>query len=103
MNVLFTDDPTAEDKIKEDCVPGSPHITFYYQSGVEIELVNPQPGSGYFSSKIAVLEGDDTLKIARRLAKLWKQIKGQSFFFSLSFVFKVIKLSQTEYRNCFIF
>merc|ERR1711911_169913 len=74
LNVLFTDDPT-EDKIKEDCVPGSPHITFYYQSGVEIELVNPQPGSGYFSSKIAVLEGDDTLKIARRLAKLWKQIK----------------------------
>ena len=76
LNILFTDDPTVEEKIKEDCVPGSPHITFYYQAGVEIKLTNPQPGSGFFTVTLSVIEGDNPLKIARRLAKHYKQIKG---------------------------
>lgn len=80
LNILFTDDPTVDDKIKEDCVPGSPHITFYYQPGVEIELINPQPSSGFFTTKLTILEGDNSLKIARRLAKYYKQIKGWLHF-----------------------
>jgi len=75
LNILFTDDPTVDDKIKEDCVPGSPHITFSTQQGVEIDLINPQPMSGVFNLKLSLLEKDTPLKIARRLAKHFKQIK----------------------------
>ena len=76
LNVLFTDDPTAEEKIKEDCVPGSPHITFYYQQGVDIDFVNSQPCSGLFEVKLSVISGDTPSKLANRLTKYYKQIKG---------------------------
>ena len=76
LNVLFSDDPTADEKIKEDCVPGSPHITFRHEPGVSISLVNPQPLSGLFEVKLTVMQGDTPAKLASRLVKHHKQIKG---------------------------
>lgn len=76
MNVLYSDDQTADDKIKEDCVPGSPHITFWHQPGVPISFVNPQPLSSLFEVKLSVTSGDTPVKLATRLAKHHKQIKG---------------------------
>ena len=77
MNVLYSDDPTADDKIKEDCVPGSPHITFRFQPGVSVSFINPQPLSGLFEVKLSVIEGDTPAKLATRLTKHHKQIKGK--------------------------
>lgn len=76
MNVLYSDDALADEKIKEDCVPGSPHITFRHQPGVPITLMNPQPLSGLFEVKIDIIQGDTPAKIANRLTKHHKQIKG---------------------------
>lgn len=76
LNVLYSDDSTADEKIKEDCVPGTPHITFRHQPGVSINFVNPQPLSGLFEVKLTVMQGDTPAKLVSRLVKHHKQIKG---------------------------
>ncbi|XP_046652789.1 leucine--tRNA ligase, cytoplasmic-like [Daphnia pulicaria] len=75
LNVLYSDDSTADEKIKEDCVPGTPHITFRHQPGVSINFVNPQPLSGLFEVKLTVMQGDTPAKLVSRLVKHHKQIK----------------------------
>lgn len=60
-------------------MPGSPHITFWHQSGVPISFVNPQPLSSLFEVKLSVITGDTPVKLANRLAKHHKQIKGNYF------------------------
>lgn len=94
MNVLYSDDPTADEKIKEDCVPGVPHITFRYQPGVSINFLNPQPLSGLFEVKLAVMQGDTPAKLASRLVKHHKQIKG---------TFTVNRSSDGFYMHVFFF
>ena len=76
--MLYTDDPSADEKIREDCVPGTPHITFYNQPGVSIDVVNLQPHSGLFEVRLSIIEGDTVAKLASRLVKHHKQIKGTS-------------------------
>lgn len=76
LDILNSDDPTADEKIREDCVPGAPHITFRHQPGVRINFINPQPLSGLFEVKLSVTQGDTPGKLAARLVKHHKQIKG---------------------------
>jgi leucyl-tRNA synthetase len=64
IDVQFTD--AAPEKIKEDCCPGQPFITF----------VNPVPHNGLFTEFLKIMEGDDTGKLAGRLAKSCRAIKG---------------------------
>ena len=73
--MLFSDDKDADDKIREDCVPGVPHITFYNQPGVMVNFINPQSLSGLFEVKLSIVEGDTPSKLANRLTKFHKQIK----------------------------
>jgi leucyl-tRNA synthetase len=55
--------------IKEECCPGSPHITFHAEPSVVVELVNRQPGSGYFSAAIQILSGDSVHKVKERMVR----------------------------------
>ena len=74
--MLYSDDQSADDKIREDCVPGAPHITFYNQPGVMVNFINPQFLSGLFEVKLLIVDGDTPSKLANRLTKFHKQIKG---------------------------
>jgi leucyl-tRNA synthetase len=76
LKMLYSDDPTADEKIREDCVPGAPHVSFYYQAGVDMAFINPQPHSGLFEAKLPVMPGDTPLKLAIRIVKHHRQIKG---------------------------
>jgi len=76
--VLYTDDPSCDDRIKEDCVPGAPHVTFYHQPGVPVQFVNPQAHNGLFEVQLSVREGDTPAKLAVRLLKHHKQIKSMA-------------------------
>jgi len=86
--VLFSDDKDADDKIREDCVPGVPHITFYNQPGVVVNFINPQSLSGLFEVKLSIVEGDTPSKLANRLTKFHKQIKGIWFVYLYLKLFK---------------
>ena len=71
----------------EDCRPGAPFITFKTESSVALNLVNNQAFSGLFETKLPVLEGDTTVSIAKRLARMergvkdWKAVELYRFLF----------------------
>ncbi|XP_004854402.1 leucine--tRNA ligase, cytoplasmic isoform X2 [Heterocephalus glaber] len=68
----------AEDKVREDCCPGKPLNVFRTEPGVPVSLVNPQPSSGHFSTKIEIRQGDNCDSIIRRLMKAERGIKDLS-------------------------
>uniref|UniRef100_A0A0B7B5B4 Uncharacterized protein n=1 Tax=Arion vulgaris TaxID=1028688 RepID=A0A0B7B5B4_9EUPU len=59
----------ADDKVKEDCCPGKPFISFITESSVEVSLINPQPFSGLFDMKLNIFDGDNIHKVISRIAK----------------------------------
>lgn len=75
LEVRYSDDPSADDKIREDCVPGVPHVTFCHQPGVYLDFRNPQPQSGLFDARLPVWQGDTPLKLASRIVKYHRHIK----------------------------
>ena len=71
----------------EDCRPGAPFITFRTEPSVALNIVNNQAFSGLFETKLPVLEGDTTVSIAKRLARVergvkdWKTVELYRFLF----------------------
>lgn len=57
------------DKVKEDCCPGKPFITFTTEPSVTLRFVNPQAYSGLFEVKLPIFQGDTVQKIKARLMK----------------------------------
>ncbi|KAB0363631.1 hypothetical protein FD754_007787 [Muntiacus muntjak] len=68
----------AEDKVREDCCPGKPLNVFRTEPGVLVSLLNPQPFSGHFSTKVEIRQGDNRDSILRRLMKADRGIKDLS-------------------------
>lgn len=52
------------------------HLCLSPQPGVCVNLVNPQPANGLFSTKVDIRQGDSRDSIIRRLAKVNRLIKG---------------------------
>lgn len=77
--VRFTDDVTADDKMKE-CCPGSPFVQFINKPGVEVEFINPTPFSGLFSQRVLISEGETVDVVIKKLVKCIKSrpIKGKN-------------------------
>ena len=59
----------------EDCRPGAPFITFRTEPSVALNFVNNQAFSGLFETKLSILEGDTTVNIAKRLARVERGVK----------------------------
>ncbi|XP_059177006.1 leucine--tRNA ligase, cytoplasmic-like [Physella acuta] len=57
----------ADDKVKEECCPGKPFITFITKPSVKLSLMNPQPFSSMFEITLDIFEGDITTKVINRL------------------------------------
>ncbi|XP_057216576.1 leucine--tRNA ligase, cytoplasmic-like [Triplophysa rosa] len=68
----------ADDKVKEDCCPGKPFCVFRSEPGVSVSMLNPQPASGLFSTKIEIRHGDSKDSIIRRLSRVNRGIKDLS-------------------------
>ncbi|GFS17470.1 leucine--tRNA ligase [Elysia marginata] len=67
VTVKTADD--ADDKVKEDCCPGKPFITFYTEPSVKMNLLNPQSFKGLLEMSISIYEGDTSAKIAARMTR----------------------------------
>ncbi|KAG8008559.1 Leucine--tRNA ligase, partial [Nibea albiflora] len=76
IDILFASE--GDDKVKEDCCPGKPFSVFRSEPGVCVNLVNPQPANGLFSTKVDIRQGDSRDSIIRRLAKVNRLIKDLS-------------------------
>ena len=64
--------------MREECCPGAPYAVYRRAPSVPLTAVNPQPGSGLFQLQLAVREGDTPRRLAARLARTERAIKGQS-------------------------
>ncbi|KAJ8297525.1 hypothetical protein KUTeg_024056 [Tegillarca granosa] len=53
----------ATDKIREDCVPGKPFITYRTEPSVAVKMVNPQPYSGLFEIYLPMFEDVSQIKL----------------------------------------
>ncbi|CAL1544522.1 unnamed protein product [Lymnaea stagnalis] len=59
----------ADDKVKEECCPGKPFITFVTEPSVKLCFINPQPFSSLFELSLDIFEGDTSSKVISRIAK----------------------------------
>lgn len=74
--IKFTDEPDAGDKMKEECCPAQPYITFFNKNGVQKQFVNQQICTPLFTRNLDIYDGDNVEKICKRLLKTSKYIKG---------------------------
>ncbi|XP_060564923.1 leucine--tRNA ligase, cytoplasmic-like [Ruditapes philippinarum] len=68
IDIQFSEEADG-DKVKDDCCPGKPFITFRTEPSVTVRFVNPQPSSGLFEVKLPVFQGDSIEKVKARLLK----------------------------------
>lgn len=69
LDICFTDDPTAADKMKEEVCPGLPFIVYTTKPSIKINIENPVPRSGLFSQFLDVSDGDTSKDLREKLAK----------------------------------
>lgn len=69
IEIKFTSDSTATEKLKEEVQPGHPFITYTVKPSVRVTLENPIPRSGLFTQHLNVSEGDSVEILRQKLAK----------------------------------
>ncbi|KAH7976595.1 leucine--tRNA ligase, cytoplasmic [Rhipicephalus sanguineus] len=70
IEVKFSDDPTAEEVIREECCPGQPRAVFCSDTFVNVCCINQQQSSGCFEVQVPVLDGDSAAKVLARLGRM---------------------------------
>jgi len=70
LTVRSTEEPGLDDeKLRELCCPGKPLITFSTPFKLPLEMINPQPSSGLWSTTSFLLNGDTVGKLKERLVR----------------------------------
>jgi leucyl-tRNA synthetase len=69
LEIRFTDDPTATEKMKEEVRPGIPYIAYSTKPSIKVVFENPIPRSGHFTQFLHVSDGDTTQKLKEKLMK----------------------------------
>lgn len=75
--VKFSDETDAPEKMKEECCPGQPYISFFSKPGIDINFINPVPFNSMLSRVIKISPGDSVSKICNQLTSEVKEIKGK--------------------------
>ncbi|CAG7727120.1 unnamed protein product [Allacma fusca] len=58
-----------EEKVKEECCPGKPLISFDNAPSVAVRVVNSQPLSGHFTWSVPIMNGDTVGRVLTRMQK----------------------------------
>lgn len=69
LNLRFTDEADAPEKMKEEVRPGAPYIVFTVKPFVTVTLENPIERSGLFTVNLNLCEGDTSVVFREKLAK----------------------------------
>lgn len=69
LEIKFTSDESATEKLKEDTQPGTPCIIYSVKPSVKVTLENPIPRSGLFTQHLNVSDGDSVEALRQKLAK----------------------------------
>lgn len=73
INIAYSED--ADQKIREECKPEKPFITFRVEPSVIAKFSNRQLNNGLFSGQLKVYQNDSLDKIKSKIAKQYRQIK----------------------------
>jgi len=65
----------GDDKMREECRPGTPFVTFRTEPSVKLEMVNNQPHTGVFNISCPILKDDTARKITARMTRVERGIK----------------------------
>ncbi len=78
----------APENVREECCPGVPYMTFGTKPGVNINFVNPTSHNGLFTHNVPIHDKDTAEKVALRIIKMDKVIKGnfRKIFVSVLFL-----------------
>ena len=92
IHTRSSNDQSASKKIREECRPGEPMITFSYEHVIEIRLINPVPHNGHFTINYDLKYGESVgevcAKIASKTGKLsFEFLISQKIFKVLQFLF----------------
>jgi leucyl-tRNA synthetase len=71
---------SAEQKIQDETCPGDPYIMFRTESSVSLKFINQQPNKPFFELSIPIYKGDDVQRVADRIRRENRAIKGWSRF-----------------------
>lgn len=71
--VKYTDE--APEKTKEECCPGAPYISFSTQPGIFVNISNPEPCNGLFTTSVKIVDGDSVANVISKIAKGNKRIE----------------------------
>lgn len=69
LEIHFTDEPTATEKMKEDVRPGIPFVVYTTKPCIKVNFENPIPRSGMFTQFLNVSDGDTVKGLKEKLAK----------------------------------
>lgn len=70
LEVKSTDDPSVNEKTREEVRPGCPFISYIVRPSIKVQFNNPIPRSGLFTQyDIQVADGDTTTMLREKLAK----------------------------------
>lgn len=70
LEIEYSDGNKAPEKIRNECCPGQPYITFLpLDASLLLFMVNPQPQKPYFQRQLPVYDGDSVEKLIKRLKK----------------------------------
>ncbi|GAB6023880.1 Leucine--tRNA ligase, cytoplasmic [Chamberlinius hualienensis] len=69
ISIKSTEEGDADERIREDCCPGRPYITYRSSPSVTLKFINPQPCSGHFDIKIPIHDCDSGLQVAARICR----------------------------------
>lgn len=86
--VVFSEE--ADEKVRDECCPGKPFISYSTEPSVVLRMVNQQQCNGLFEVALPFFEGDTTAKITTRLAK------GEKSKIKVSSAVKILRYKDAE-------
>jgi leucyl-tRNA synthetase len=90
LDIQYSD--KAEERIQEECCPGGPYIVFRREESIPLLIINEQANKPYFELEVPIYKGDCVERVAERIRKENRLIKGlfcfvKALLFSLIFFF----------------
>uniref|UniRef100_T1JCF2 leucine--tRNA ligase n=1 Tax=Strigamia maritima TaxID=126957 RepID=T1JCF2_STRMM len=74
INIRFSSDTEADEKIKEECCPGLPFIVYSIEKYVPLTLINPHPCNGLFQMRVPVYSGSTVEHLIQRMCKFERKL-----------------------------
>lgn len=78
IDIRWSDEADVDEKVREECRPGTPFITYRNEPGVAVRFVNTDPCNGLFDFFAKIVDGEGVAQVLRRVRRINTKIKARS-------------------------